>query len=825
MDVQLSTPTDQPPIDTELTPSSATQMTTPDQRPFDVLGKMYGDEDFQSAPHHMQRAAVDEVMKNMDPEYLKLSPQDKSDYIDEITKGVPHLDPYGPQKKLSKAYTAVLATLGGAGAEMIPGAAATGPLAPTLGVAAGLAAAHGIDRQLGIREPISTAGGAAGETVKDLYEGAFNVAAGSLLGPLVRGMNPGPEGRALMESAHNMGVTLPAETIEADNPLVGTISSALRTLPASKQVALSFDQKTADQLLKYHKSLLESGDVSMNLEQYGNAIQKHLDDFVRDNFKMSTGQALQFKNAILSRHGSPLSYEELGQNVQGQTKAYFEKMGKAADDLYDHAQNSFDPDFAAPLKAVTEKAGKMHLEALQSKPQFQNSTTNSLLKDLSGASDIEKMVAQRNTEIQQTTADFIAQGIDPNNPSIKSMIPKPVSQEEINHFLDNRTMPLSKVIRLNSDLGKAIRNIDQSYGFGAGQTSGFGTLDSGLLKQVHKAVQEDISGAFSMSSPEAQKAHDAARAFYKFYMGETDNKALQSVLKSQTPETIYQGLVKPGNTSSIEMARRSLPPEGFKDVQNRFVHDFMDTGIDPDSGQTNPISGAFVRKQIQKWTPDTINRVLDPKTSAELYKLPEQLDSLPDSLAENPFFKKILNGAGGPSVIDSLYRKGGTSNVRSMMDAMDPEGQKLMRQSFLARLLKLDTHEQISGNAMDSARNNFGQDMLDLMFKTPEEQKKVGDFINVVYRQRKNLAASQNPSQTGMAFMAARLFKQFIDAPVKAAVQLGGAESIAKLYYSKAMQKYLTEGALPIGKRGTDAIANVIGGLIEGGGDESKNQR
>ena len=87
-------------------------------------------------------------------------------------------------------------------------------------------------------------------------------------------------------------------------------------------------------------------------------------------------------------------------------------------------------------------------------------------------------------------------------------------------------MPLSKLMRLKSDLGNSIRSIDQSSGFATGPTPGFGTLDSGLLKQVHGAVTDDISKAFEQSSPQAQKAYDAASAYYKFYMGETDKKAL-----------------------------------------------------------------------------------------------------------------------------------------------------------------------------------------------------------------------------------------------------------------------------------------------------------
>lgn len=814
----VSSPAESPAISTSpLQSGDSGQMTTPSKNIMDALGSLWGDHEFQSASRVAQRSAIDAAARDLDADYRALTTDEKSAYLDEAVKSIPLPDPMHYRRLASKVYTPILAGTGAIAAEMVPGAAAAGPIAPTLGIAAGLAGAHGIDEQLGIRKPK----GIANETVQDLFEGSANVALGAVLGPVFRGMDLTPADRALMESAHNMGVDLPAETVGSENPIVGTISGALRVLPGSRQVARAFDEKTLDQIVKAHKSLLENGDVSMTLEQYGNAIQKHLDDFVRENTKLSVGQALRLKNAILSRFGSPLSYEELGQSVQQQTKAYMDGMAKGANALYEHAANSFDPAFPAPMKSVTNAAGKMHLQALESKPQFQDRTTNALLKDLSGATEVEQMVAKRNAEIQATAKTLADQGLDPANPAVKGMIPQPISQEEINAFLDNRTMPLSTLIRLKSDLGTSIRAIDQSYGFGAGQTSGFGTIDSGMLKQVSKAVDEDISTAFQSSPPEAQQAHDAARSFYKFYMGETDKKALQSVLRSQSPETIYKGLIKPGMTTSVDMAKRALPPDGFRAVQNRWVSDFLDTGLDPQTGETNPLTGAFVRKQIQDWTPATINRIMDPETSAQLYKLPEELDSLPDALHENPFFKKILNGPGGPSVIDALYRKGGTKNVSDVMGAMDPEGQQLMRQSFLARLLKTDTHEQVSGNAMDSARTNFGQDMIDMMFKSPEEQKKVGDFINVVYRQRKQLAAVQNPPNTAMGFMAARWFKNLLVNPVQAIMQFGPTDAIARAYYSPTMQTWLTKGSLPIGQKGTQAIANLIAGVIDGGGDES----
>ena len=92
-------------------------------------------------------------------------------------------------------------------------------------------------------------------------------------------------------------------------------------------------------------------------------------------------------------------YDELGQNMQDQAQGYFEKMGQNADALYEHAKNSFNPNFEAKLGSSQEMAHSMRLQALESAPQFQNSQTNSLLKDLSGQSEVEAMVAQGNADI------------------------------------------------------------------------------------------------------------------------------------------------------------------------------------------------------------------------------------------------------------------------------------------------------------------------------------------------------------------------------------------------------------------------------------------
>ncbi len=819
-----------PTISTAPLDSPATQAAPSPLSASSVLLKMWQDHEFQSGSTIYQRSAIDKVMSELDPEYQQMDADHRSTFIDTVAKSIPTPDPLYYRRMASKIYTPALLTLGAVGAEAVPGAAASGPVAPTLGVAGGLAASHAMDTAIGIRKPIATTGGIAGETTRDLLEGGVNVAAGEVLGPLFGGMNLSSADRELVESAHNMGVQIPAETVGSDNPIVGTVASALRVLPGSRQVAREFDEQALQQMIKAHKSILENGDVNLSLEQYGNAIQKHLDDFVRDNTNMNTTQALKFKNAILRRHGSPLSYDELGTNMQNQAQSYFEEMGKSADALYEHARNAFDPNFKASIKGSQEMAHNMRLQAMESMPQFQDSTTNSLLKDLSGQSEIEAMVAKRNAEIE-TAKTQITQSmpagfkIDVNDPRIASQLPQPISPEEIKAFMDNRTMPLSKLMRLRSDLGNSIRAIDQSQGFATGPTPGFGTIDSGMLKQVHGTVSEDIAGAFEQSSPEAQKAYDAANAFYKFYMGETDKKALQGILKSQSPEMIYSGLVKPGMTTGIDMAKRALPPQGFQDIQSRFMNDFLDSGIDPETGSNNPMTGAFVRKQIAKWTPATISRILDPETSAAILKLPEQLDSLPPSLPDNPIFKKVLNSPGGPFVIDAIFRKGGTQNVSDVMDAMDPEGQQLMRQSFLAKLLDPNTHGQISGAAMDSAKNKYGQDMMDLMFPNAVEQKKVGDFINLAYRSKYNMSAVQNPPNTAMGFMAARLMKTLLKDPVQAMAQFLPTEALARAYYSPTIQKWLTDGMLPFGRGAAMPVANMIGGILEGGGDESANRR
>lgn len=814
------TPTDPPEINTDPLPSASTQAAPPPLKLPQVLGSMFQDHDFQSASTTAQRSAIDHAASQLDRDYQGLSAEDRSAYVDEVIKGVPSPDPLYYKRMASKIYTPLLATAGGLAAEAVPGAAATGPVAPSLGIAAGLAASHAVDTATGIRKPISTTGGVASETARDLMMGGANVAAGMVLGPFLGGMDLSPADRELVESAHNLGVEIPAESVGTDNPIVGTVAQALRVLPGSRQVAKQFDESVLQQMIKAHKSILENGDVNMGLEEYGNAIQKHLDDFVRNNTNMNTTQALQFKNAILKQHGSPLSYDELGQTMQNQAQGYFEGLGKHADALYEHAQNSFDPDFEASVTNSQEAAHNMRIQALESAPQFQNSQTNSLLKDLSGQAEVEAMIAKRQAEIQAAVKQLQDQGIKLDSPQAQALIPQPISNDEIAHFLDNRTMPLSKFIRLQSDLGKSIRAIDQSSGFTTGPTPGFGTLDSGMLKQVHTGVKADIEEAFKQSSPQAQDAYDAAKEFYKFYMGETDKKALQSVLRSQTPETIYDGLVKPGMTTGIDLARRSMTPATFAQIQDRHISDFLDTGIDPVTGNANPLTGAFVRKQIQDWTPETLARIHGPETTANLLKLPGQLDTLPPSLPENPVFKRILNGPGGPSVIDALFKKGGTQNVADVMNAMDEGGQSTMRQAFLARILRPDTHGNISGTGMDTAVNNFGQDMMDLMF-TKAEQKPVRDFVNMAYRTKYQMAGVQNPPNTAGGFMAGHFLKFAMTNPVKAMMQFLPTESLARAYYSPLMQNWLKEGIMPMGRQAAQPIANLIGGVLEGGGDES----
>ena len=193
---------------------------------------------------------------------------------------------------ISKVYTPILATLGGVGAEAAT-VGTTGPVAPILGTAAGHAAAHGIDEQLGIRKPISTTGGIAGEVTRDMMEGGANVAAGAVLGPILGGMKLSPADQELVESAKNLGDDIPAESVGTDNPVIGTIAQALRVLPGARQVAKQFDESTLQQMIKAHQSILDNGDVNMSLEEYGNAIQKHLDDFVRENTNMTTAQAFE----------------------------------------------------------------------------------------------------------------------------------------------------------------------------------------------------------------------------------------------------------------------------------------------------------------------------------------------------------------------------------------------------------------------------------------------------------------------------------------------------------------------------------------------------
>ena len=856
-------PVPSPDIQTSPLVSDTTSTQTPPKSlPIqDVLGKFFADDSFQRKSSPFHRAVLDEVMTSLHPEYPNWDTQKKSDFIDALEEAIPNPDPYYKERIASKIYTPVFQGLGSATAEMLPAAWASGTIAPTAGMAIGTAAAHVTDQMLGIRAPIKTVGGFGGEAVRDIGESIVGVMGGKIMKYAFGGVPMDASAKELNDIGNSMGVNIPMEALTPDNPAIGTIASAMRVLPGGRQIAMQADEKVLQQMLKQYKIRLDEGGVDQSLESLGKGVQGWLDDHVTRQGNFNAQEALNYKNAILQQFGSPISYEQFGKSAQKQVAAYQEQINTLANNAHEYARTLYNQDAQVPVGEAAHSLQPL-LDDIQKKDvAFRPHKLIEVLNRFLGKDEAEQMVQQRNAEIQAAMQKITGGtlGLTPENFSklpqagqdlIKKEygIPEQYTPEEIKSFLDQRKMPLSAIADLKHEIGNAIGSLDRSYAMGQGPIPGYGS-DAAPWKRAYGPIKDILNTEVANQSPAASKALSAADAMTSYMHGQTKKDVLNKILNSQDPEFLYQTIYRPGAMSAPNTVQRAITPELQQQVRARWITDFLNTGMESD-GTPKPFTGAFVRKQINDLGtngPAQINNLMGHKMTTDLHALAGQIDSLSPALPNNSFFKSILASPNGQSVIDAMFRKGGSEQIAMTMNAMDEEGQQLMRQAFLARLMRLSSHGEISGTAMDTAKNMFGQDTLDLMFKTEGEQKRAMNFVELGYRMKKQLASAQNPPNTAMGFMAARITKLMLTNPVQALLQFGQADELAAAYYSDGMQKYLREGITPAvnaitgrannvlpdfmsipsaTREGVSKIGEMAGrtipGIFEGGGDDSR---
>ncbi len=201
-------------------------------------------------------------------------------------------------------------------------------------------------------------------------------------------------------------------------------------------------------------------------------------------------------------------------------------------------------------------------------------------------------------------------------------------------------------IRYNFDGVRAIQDrlnevIEGQIGL-PGQRGFASSKVAGAAKLLRKASELDLRDFSKLAGPEAMKAYDVAKAFYKEGVETFDNKTVRRLAKA-APEKVVDIVFSPGAVTQIQAVKRATGEAGFTALKKQFVEKVL-----PEVQEESFKPGSF-SKALSKYGDEVLSEVFTPKELMQIRSMDRLAGEVltAERLAGNPSgtARTVLGGA------------------------------------------------------------------------------------------------------------------------------------------------------------------------------------
>jgi len=515
--------------------------------------------------------------------------------------------------------------------------------------------------------------------------------------------------------------------------------AAPRFIPGAK--FQKFDEKGFKTLIKARQGLIRKASKRLDpadipkIEDLGRQISNKLDNLFAGKVAAKGKVMDKLRNEALEHYGSAESFESLsktGQEILESKQLQFEDLSsqwfkKAGNRLPQGGEEAVDT--RRILKAIDRaKQEAANLSVNEREPVM------NLLNKLEG---------DYITEIPGTTPSGIltAEGVP--------LAGTPARQQA--------SISYNKLINRRSGLGAAIRGLETPVGIpGEATIVTGGKKLSRIFKPIKKALDDDLAGFARDTGTDVDRLVRNALSISKRKFDFVKNPAIKQLMRSR-PEQFLDILMKPNQLDTVKLLKSELTPAEIKPLQQVAISDLLNAGSD------DVLTATALRKNIKKagegtlrelFGADDFNQILDLQRKLMAHErgiarmqmsgiTPKQLGLREPDLLSNKYFKQIVRNQKPQKILNLIYQKGNTTNIKKTYAALRAAGQYTKVQDLKANLIEemLPVDAKTGFIDLKAAHHNIqalGDDTLRAALSDSEYRgfRELGDVVELIERRK-----------------------------------------------------------------------------------------
>lgn len=588
-------------------------------------------------------------------------------------------------KSIAKAIYSPTLRYGGAAAGAAlgaPEAAATGPLAPAVEVAAGAGGyaigaslSDKLDQLIGLTPPPSTVGEIAGKTAQNIVEGGQQELGGRITGKGIEaGLNAavgagsaiavkGPEKLAQISAmAKNLGIDLtPAEL--AGTKMLGTVEKIFDTLPWTSDILNQYRLTQMQKLNATRDTLIANNGSGNDIEELGLKIKNMADDFMQKVGTVNKTAMAAMKDRLLQKVGSDKSYEDLDISAKQAVQQYQKELSEQTSQAYDNVAAKI-PDQSIVPKNTIDTSNAIIKDQERVAPSARNTD---LLK-------AAKFFTQTTDDVPQVVSQAYQGAVQGGNAGVKAQL-----ENEYPGLLNPQSEKSYSDLAANVKAFNLKKYAQVDTGHGTYQISKAGSQWDDLIGALH----DDMSSLVSSSeNPELNAAHDIANGLYKQKMALFEDPAFK-MINDKYPGAVANTILK-GSPELVDRYHALVGDNLFNKAKDRLTNDVL--GLN----EGDIVNGDDIRKNILDLG-ETAKHIYSTQDLTYFKKLADAVDTrsgATNDLLNNPLLKKmtstsaeivpsgiaksivIPNNAGSASAVENML---GTGAKKKIADAFLPQ--------------------------------------------------------------------------------------------------------------------------------------------------------
>jgi hypothetical protein len=728
-------------------------------------------------------------------EKLGIQPGNARSYI--AKPGTLENDPDGPVHKYVRPGLEAIGMAGGA----VLGAPVGGPYGAVaggaLGYAAGDATASLVERLAGERPPIRSLEQAGKETLEGVKSGtimeALGLGMGKIIPPILAPFAKQFEGenRSIRQAAEERGITLDPHEVMQSRPLA-LGHKVLENVPFTSGMIQRSEVQKLQALTKEWQSLREKTGAPdrQRMGDLGRKIQDVIESSLDKAGVRQQEVREQMREKIMQDLGSPVSYKDLGNQVQRNLEEIYQGK-KAVEGLaWEHARSLIEPNARHEASHLNEFA-KQTIKDYELYPSMLDEPVVKQLKDMmkSGNPKYDALIAT------------IPEGM---GEKAKQQFIKSILKEE------QPGWPVQSLLKLRSALSDAASS--HHSGIQQGNMAQ-GSLDKygKLYKDAMSAIDKDIEAYGAKSGSDIATALSIARKTSGdrlSFFNPKENEAIAKAMATDA-EVIHKALIQPGNAAGFSELKQVAGEKVTQPIKQAFTNHLMGEG----GKGTGGLAG--LRNTLDRYGRQTLSEVYSPQEVKDLYHLADKSQWMKKNPIGNPFFREMVKS--NPSQVAPAILSDGATTAKTLRSF--PEMRPHLRQAFVDGI-----HSNESTpfpTKMIQTINAYPKDVQRQLFSN-EELQDFHQLARIIERTKGTVKLAENPSGTAQNLVTFTTAGALIKHPLANAPQALGTAAVAKLYLSKLGRKFLMEGLVtPATSRLAAEIGTKIGAIMAA--DEAGN--